>query len=271
MREDLRGGPVFNVLIYRRTSNLGDAIQTVALSRLLGPRLGGVYRDAAHKAPADITFVVNGWLGDTPGGRNTLFAGIHIAQNLSQMVRWVKDSDFPVGSRDPHTQAQLRLHGIRSEMIACATLTFERYAGSRRGRYAIDVSAARQPGGFTVLSNVIHANMSWPDQWRLALSRLETLRRAEIVETSRLHVALPCLALGTPVVVHEADVGKTSQPERFSLLRSMGFPFGVPVVMDVSEHAARFRRFLADALNFEVRVGVPVFPEPVADNTSPAP
>jgi hypothetical protein len=67
------------VLIYRGTENLGDAIQTVALSRLLDGDLLGVYRDEAGASVDDeVPFVVNGWLGDhvTVDDRNCLFAGV---------------------------------------------------------------------------------------------------------------------------------------------------------------------------------------------------
>jgi len=90
--------------------------------------------------------------------------------------------------------------------------------------------------------------MSWQRQWELALHRLETLRTAELVHTSRLHVALPCLAFGTPVVLRRKVRDSAFQPQRFSLLDELGFEFDRPCVLNVSAAAARFTGFLAKHL-----------------------
>ena len=55
----------YRVLIYKESQNLGDAVQTIAMSRLLDAELLGVYRDEAHRpVHRDVTFVVNGFLSN---------------------------------------------------------------------------------------------------------------------------------------------------------------------------------------------------------------
>ena len=63
------------LLAYHGTANLGDAIQTAAISRLLGGTLRGVYwHSLAATPPQPGPFVVNGWLGDTPPGAGSLIS-----------------------------------------------------------------------------------------------------------------------------------------------------------------------------------------------------
>lgn len=71
--------------------------------------------------------------------------------------------------------------------------------------------------------------------------------------TSRLHVALPCLAMGTPVVLSAEDRRRVEQPARLSLLDDLGFRYGEPNVIDVGPIARRYRRFLTDALAVELQ------------------
>lgn len=134
----------YQVLIYRGTRNLGDAIQAVAMSRLLGGTLAGVYRDAARlQARPEVPFVVNGWLGDEPPAEagNCAFAGVFLGARLLEQARWLAGAAAAgraVGSRDKHTSRLLGFTGVRSDVAGCPTLTFDRYAGARSGRLAVD-------------------------------------------------------------------------------------------------------------------------------------
>lgn len=173
-------------------------MQTAALVRLLGSRCFGIYRDDRFPAVrTDLPLVVNGWLGYRPPDPATaaVFAGVHVGRHHALFAPWLSNSPQPVGVRDPYTAGLLR-GSVAVEMIGCATLTFERYRGLRRGRYSIDVK--REPATRPLTQTIDVLN--WKDEWKLAVRRQETLRRAEIVYTSRLHVVLPCLAFGTPVV-----------------------------------------------------------------------
>src|ERR1700677_1178746 len=101
---------MFRVLIYRGTANLGDAIQTVALCRLLGSQCAGIYRDEAFpREMADRPFIVNGWLGYgvTPKPLdNCVFAGVHLGQHEEHYLEWLRGGSV-VGARDPYTQRLL--------------------------------------------------------------------------------------------------------------------------------------------------------------------
>ena len=257
---------MFQVFAYRRTLNIGDAFQTVALSRLLGPRLIGVYRDDVHRnAHSSIPFVVNGWIGEAaaPTNGNCLFAGVHLGRNVPEQLAWIKASRFPAGSRDPAASTLMSRHGIVNTMVGCATMTFERYTGPRTGRYVVDVPATIDSNGATAFTNFIPKDMTWADQWKLALERLDLLRRAEVVYTARLHVALPCLAFGTPVVLYRRVVERSFQPDRFTILNALGFAYDTAGTIDMTGQAERYMAFLSNALGVNAKIGPPVFPSPV--------
>jgi hypothetical protein len=237
--------PAYRVLVYHGTTNLGDAVQTAAISRLLPGRLVGLYR---HQVSADGSemgppLVVNGWLGGKvpAAATNGLFAGVFLGRREEKQLQWLRDSRHAIGARDPFTAALLRSRGVASEMIGCATLTLERYRGPRAGRIAVDWFEPYT----TFQTNWLDPAVRWSRQWALALELLGRLRTAAIVYTSRLHVALPCLAFGTPVEVARRAVTSGHQPERFTLLDAMGFAYDEPVTMDVTPWADRYVRFLS--------------------------
>lgn len=237
----------FSALSYTQSSNLGDAIQTIALARLLPSPLNFVDRLNAASDP-DRNLVVNGWLGSNhvpAQPADARFVGVHLAQPHN--VAWVRRSPVTVGARDPYTASLLAKENIPNEMIGCATLTFPAFHGPRSGVVAVDCQTP-PPADALCLTHAIHADMSWPEQWFRAITYLDIYRRASIVYTSRLHVALPCLAFGTPVFFHHEN----HTDNRFSILDHIGFVSKQPTTLDVSEIAALFRAFLAYTLNIKI-------------------
>jgi hypothetical protein len=237
------------VLVYR-SQNLGDMIQTVALTRLL-PQAHGVYRHRLTQAPADRQLVMNGMLDKDPppaaGQAACVVAGVsgpHFRKR--QYLRWMRDLGRPVGARDPHTFEMLRAAGIPAMLIGCATLTLPRYDGPRRGVFSVDC-----PGPGQAMTHRISRSTVVAEQWALATDFLERYRTAEAVHTSRLHVALPCLAFGTPVWI--ADPLRSAwHPHRFSLLEELGVPCDRLVTADVGEMARRYLAFLAGQVDYPI-------------------
>ncbi|MEP6670854.1 MAG: polysaccharide pyruvyl transferase family protein [Chthoniobacter sp.] len=244
----------FQVHRYRKTWNIGDAIQTIALQRLL-PSVSYVWRDKDIAAP-DSPYVVNGWLGNNqPPVDNThcLFAGVYVHSNEDN-YRWIRNTRFPeVGARDPATVMWCADRKIRSSLIGCATLSFDSYAGPRSGRYAVDAEAPEA----TFISHDI-GDLDWDAQLSLARDLLLRYMRAELVITSRLHVALPCLAFGTPVIIVDPmKWGDRERNRRFSILDAMGARYGTPHVQDVSAWRRRYVDFLER--NLAIRIVPKVF------------
>ncbi|MGA2618303.1 MAG: polysaccharide pyruvyl transferase family protein [Thermoguttaceae bacterium] len=243
----------YQVLAYHGTRNLGDAIQTVAISQVL-PAVVGVYRHKMHLADKTIPLVVNGWIGDLfdtctlPTSGIVHYCGIHAAQQHFRNYR----HDDVIGARDRYTVDKLRGFGLKSELVGCATLLFARSHGPRNGIYSVDFPGPGQP-----VSHSIPPDMPWSDQWDLALRLLEKYRTASVVYTGRLHALLPCLAFGTPVRFFAAAFG----PERFSVLDFLHLDVtGIVEDFDVRPYQAAFIRFMADCLQTKLALGEPKFP-----------
>lgn len=236
--------------------NLGDVIQTVALSRHL-PRALGVLRSGFHSQVTRKPFVINGFLYRPIAnqGNNLLFAGIHVNPGapLDPILNWLKTGLVKtIGARDPSTQQRLANAGLSAEMIGCATLTFDRHEGPRSGVYAIECDKP----GFRV-SHVVPIGMPFTEQWTVALALLEKYRNAKLVYTSRLYALLSCLAFGTPVVF-VAD--KVLLKARLTLLEYLGVVPGRETVLDVTPHRKSFLAFLKRHLDIVTSPHDPVCP-----------
>lgn len=250
------GSVGYSCLAYR-TRNIGDMIQTMALTRLL-PRMAAVYRHRLNRAPEDRIFVVNGFLErDLPprGGADCFFAGISGPYMRHELyLDWLRRSPWPVGARDPLTHERLLREGIAAEMVGCATLTLPRYDGPRQGVVSVDVAG---PG--ERVRHDIPRTLSLAEQWEQAARLLERYRTSEAVYTSRLHVALPCLAFGTPVWIARPEV--RGFPGRFSLLEEMGVPFEELVEHDTAPQRERYLRHFRRHLGLAMEsAGDPVIP-----------
>jgi hypothetical protein len=256
-----RYGP-FSTLVYR-SKNLGDMIQTLALTRLL-PQTSGVFRHLLQRADPNRTFVLNGFLHiDAPSadpGLRTLFAGVCGPHwRKAAYHRWMQRSEWPIGARDPATFAEIRKVGLNSRLCGCATMTFPEWSGPRSGVYSVDCDG---PG--TQLTHTISPRMSVREQWETATKLLRQYSTAEMVCTSRLHVALPCLAFGTPVTLrvpnHVLNSGRLS-----ILHESCRIGRNNLLIGDVKSWANDYRVFLRDCLGVPDQEHAPICPDSQLD------
>lgn len=231
-------------------------IQTVALTRLLPPSWG-VFRHRLDECPDGCVGVLNGFLHrDRPPTQRTryLFVGVSGPNwRHHEYLKWMSGSSMPIGARDPATRIGLLRAGLRSELVGCATLTLPRYFGPRSGIYSVDCEG---PG--VSLSHTIGRMMNVSAQWQRACQMLEIYRTAEAVYTSRLHVALPCLAFGTPVHLTVPQTVRAS--DRFSILDELGVNGAGALEVDVRPVAARYLQFLEACLEARLRQGDPIEP-----------
>ncbi len=211
-----------------------------------------MYRDLPHpEADDNAILIMYGWCGECVPRQDQrcVVSGIHLGAKVEEHIHWLRLLQQPIGARDSYTQGFLKSNRIDSTLIGCATLTLNRYNGPRTGRLAIDVM--EQPGAVALSNRIV--NLTWADQWQLAAQRLEQLRKASIVYTSRLHIVLPCLAFGTPVVFPLADYENIRGKERLTIFDSLGCDYDVPMQMDVSDWADRYHRFLSESLQMPLR------------------
>ena len=141
-----------HTLLLYRSRNLGDIMQSLALSRLLPP-CKGIFRHRLQTLAPGQSLIVNGMFDkDRPPafGAHCLFAGVsgpHFRQSF--YLRWMAQSPFPIGARDPATADAANAVGLTASLIGCATLTLPPYHGPRKGIYSVDTIgpgvASRKP------------------------------------------------------------------------------------------------------------------------------
>lgn len=139
----------------------------------------------------------------------------------------------PIGCRDQKTAALLESKDIRTWFSGCLTLTLPRKFRCNVAEPYACVSDAypavtewvRRNCGHVEVREIRHVDGSvrgieqWDERIRAVEDLLTTYQNAKFVVTTRLHCALPCLALGTPVLLLTEDSSFDST--RFSGLAAL--------------------------------------------------
>lgn len=235
--------------------NLGDNVQTLAVLNLYqhlsnSPKAEDVVplnRDDLQEYDGEeVILPMQGWFGMAAGEFKwppssqikPVFVGFHLTtcnNSRNQLeeqdgVEYLK-SHGPIGCRDLSTRDYLRKNGVDAYFSGCNTLTLpKREKEPENGKiYLVDVLPSWKRNIPEEIMNdaeeVSHICFlkNYPVQREEALSlesdALELLKmyrdNAKLVITSRIHCAMPCLAMGIPVVFlcWKAD------DERFSVLQ----------------------------------------------------
>lgn len=212
--------------------NLGDCTQSIAVENLLA-RMGYYnpilverdslpdYNDDPVKAVMQGWFTYNG-LEDSTGKLiktfpisnkiNPIWLGFHLSMEGYSRKKFKTDCPAmnselgtnPIGCRDISTYKFMKNLGYNAYPSLCMTCTFDKRfdLGSQKIDFCIDCNP--KPGE-VVLSNEMPINGELTlDQYQvyehIARERLRILSvYARSVRTSRLHVYLPCVAMGIPV------------------------------------------------------------------------
>jgi hypothetical protein len=235
----------FGLLKYDNTDNVGDEIQSLAARRFL-PRVD-YYIDrermnafvANDERPAWV--VLNGWYCHHPENWppsqyiNPLILSFHInPSNSYSMGLLTADAMLnepavkylhgfaPIGARDLRTLELLKKSGVDSYFSGCLTLTIDRpkaeqdddlivlcdVPGSVNDYVSAEASRRR-------VERVSHGGcnpLTAQQRFERAEGLLSLYASAGCVITTRLHCALPCVAMGTPVILLDA----APDQERFS-------------------------------------------------------
>lgn len=224
----------YGLIYYKNTDNLGDDILSYAGKRFL-PRVDYfIDRESMDTfLPEEkeyVAAILNGWYihyGYTfPPSPYLLplFVGTHfnrdteIFDDYSYLDGYALDflkRQAPIGCRDMRTMEMLKQKGVESYFSGCLTLTLQKYPDVVPNHEIIltDVSEeitqyVKHLLGDRNVVSITHRftaeEFGWED-WKRREERIECyLRRyqgADLVVTRRLHCALPCIALGTPVVL----------------------------------------------------------------------
>lgn len=224
----------YGLLGYRWSANLGDEIQSIAARQFLPSVNCTLNRENLDRNPwfdqRPLRVILNGWFMHRPlhwpphPRIQPLITSFHVTdevmiQNRSKILpaeillegrgREYLIDHGPIGARDKHTLELLESKGVKAFFSGCLTLTLARSSSARARDYicandldpeTVAFLKARSPFPVVETRHTDWLTISSLLRMRKAKALLALYARAKAVVTSRLHCALPCLALGTPVL-----------------------------------------------------------------------
>jgi hypothetical protein len=289
------------VLKYDGSGNIGDEIQTIAAEQFLPHIDLRIDRDtlATANVPEQTLLILNGWFAGDPVGSfppapsiDPIIYSFHINDRNPQWRHFLAPVciDYfrhhqPIGCRDRATAEKLNAHGIETFYSKCLTLTLpKRQRSPSEGKvFVVDVDSRCAYIPKHLRSNAVWLTHEFSGQYddelkrHLAQKTLEIYRdKAELVITTRLHCALPCVAMGIPVIfLGDPENSRTAlvgdiglpiyrfKPPRNKLLRwayRIYFKFLVankidwsPAPLDIEPEKVKIRAKLQKALKERLR------------------
>ena len=224
----------YGYFVYR-TYNIGDDIQTLAAEQFLPSLDIPVDRDQISKTQEACKLICNSWYMHNsannlllkrrarshlwffdwppPAHIDTLLISMHFNSKFHMMskkaVAYYKENG-PVGCRDFQTKRWLEKRGVPCYFSGCLTLTLPKIEAEKNSNiYFVDVGRGKDEvsrkladslGKEPIYMSHITTDMSADFKRKKAREVLKTYAAAKLVVTTRLHCALPCLAMGTPVI-----------------------------------------------------------------------
>jgi hypothetical protein len=237
----------FGLLKYRRTENLGDEIQSLAARRFL-PRVDRtIDRDRLHRLGwkgTPFKLIMNGWFTHRPDNWpphpaiDPLLLSFHLTDQMTtygfsaaevlvvgENAAWLR-AHGPVGARDEWTLDLMHKNGIDAWLSGCLTLTLQRPPDVSRERYIVlndvddeiyQLTRKHTRAEIVRSTHLDRTTRSTGHRFAKAEQLLRLYAGAGYVVTSRLHCALPCLAMGTPLLL----VRRATPSKRFSGLSQL--------------------------------------------------
>lgn len=248
----------YNELIYgskskfalytHATENIGDDIQSIAARRFL-PRIDyyidrdlvGAWQNTNQKE--QVKLVANGWYMHSPykwpiedKTLSPLYISMYVEQSFHETVeRFLSEKsrgnfkEFgKIGARDEATYDFFKKNDIDAYMSGCLTLTLQKDKNIKKGDFILltDVSPAvyeyvkkTTKRRIIYLTNATATTMK--HRHELAEIYLYLYQSAHCVITERLHSALPCLALETPVLLIKKESPVGGNKDRFAGLSDL--------------------------------------------------
>lgn len=224
----------YGLIIYQDTFNLGDDIQSYAVEQFLPHTDYIIDREKldsfCSKDGEKIAAIMGGWFfykhlnwPPSPFIRplaismhfDTFYskvAGEKITKNFvleDYGATWLLENG-PIGCRDEDTKKLLGKYGIPSYFSGCITLTIKQFEGVEKHNKICMVDLSEKVKEFVITHtsqecvemshSVKMTTLSWESRKELVEKRLMYYQGASLIVTTRLHAALPCLALGIPVL-----------------------------------------------------------------------
>ena len=220
--------------------NYGDEIQSIAATRCL-PRVDAIIDRnelCRFSNPVKHILLMNGFFGSGRLGAGAfppsgdivpIYFSFHISTNEFSKAFFTSPKILehfkiwePIGCRDKETARLLGNKGINTYLSKCLTLTFDkRLEDPIKGKlYIVDGNCMSIPKSLTDGNTIRKVTHEWSgpfpgyqENMKVAQRLLDHYREeADSVITSRLHCALPCLAMGISTIfmpkTHYGDYGR---------------------------------------------------------------
>lgn len=222
----------YGLIYYHDTHNLGDDILSYAGKQFL-PQVD-YYIDREHldvfipDNREHVAVIANGWylhynytFQPSPY-LYPLFIGTHLSKDEilfndysyidASLVKYLQNHG-PIGCRDLHTAKILEEKQVPSYFSGCMTLTLQKFPDVTPNHKVILVDVPDEITEY--VQNLLpereilckthrlqeeEAKLEWEPREKRLTEYLKLYQGADLVVTTRLHCALPCLALGTPVL-----------------------------------------------------------------------
>lgn len=186
-------------------ANIGDAMQTMALIDFIENKYNIKMTNFEDRSKmTENNMIINGWhrhyREKLPN--NALYIGLHSDRVMMKNI----SKNTLIGCRDKFTLSEVeQFPDLKSIFTACSTCTIPLYDGPRKGK-AVYMHEDKETGVIPFDEQII-----------MARNIIDELKTKELVTTNRLHIALPCIALGTSVKILKREF----QPERFSIFENV--------------------------------------------------
>ncbi len=229
----------YGVIFFNETANIGDDIQTYAALKLL-PKVDYIIEreelsSFVPKKNELVTTIMSGWyvhdVTSLPPSPfiNPLVISAHFTDHLLQEKPEYFDEYFlnfmrkvqPIGLRDDLVKKYLDEAGIENYFSGCLTLTIKSFKNIKKidRICAVDVdgeilSKIKKTAKCEVieethtLNPALNSLLSFDERMKNVEEKLKKYQASKLVITSRLHVALPCLSIGVPVLLiyNDSDI-----------------------------------------------------------------
>ena len=222
------------------TANVGDEIQSIAADRIVGDIAKRFDREKlnGYEGAEKYNIVLNGWFSTNfvnsfPPSNvfNPVFFSFHLYRGRKNIKHYTSHECIsyfkkhePIGCRDMGTVKVLKKYNVDAFYSKCLTMTFPKRTTTPKKEkvFFVDAEFAKEilPKSLKNVSNEFvrqGINLSG-DKFEQAKKLLEKYKnQATLIVTTRLHAALPCVAIGIPVILFH-----NPKDSRMDVVRSIG-------------------------------------------------
>lgn len=224
----------YGIVVFKETINIGDDIQSYAAMKQLPKVDYFIEREELNefqpKNKNTVKTLISGWFLHhryrfPPSPYiNPFFISCHFS-SLNDMMgittEYVDDyvKEYmkryePIGCRDEVTEKLFKNNDIKTYRSGCLTLTIPKFKGVKKQQKIVLVDTAPElkkavekqyEGSIIEKTHFVdkekNSKLSYEKRMKNVEALLKEYQSAELVITTRLHCALPCLALETPVLL----------------------------------------------------------------------